>query len=100
LDQVKRRSAVRQHAAEFAVEISVMRGQPGDGLGDGRVFFRPVVAAARENVHSARIKPAGPSGASFTSAASCGLIQDGGCSAPTGGSRDMRADRAFVGMSG
>src|SRR5204862_7392153 len=50
LDQVKGGPTIRQHAAEFAVEVGVLRRQGSNGLGDGRVLLRPVIAPAREYI--------------------------------------------------
>ena len=42
LDHAERRDAVREHAAQFAVEIGLARPERRYDLGDRRVFVRPV----------------------------------------------------------
>jgi hypothetical protein len=46
-----------EDAAEFAVQVGVLRRQPGDVLGDGGVFVGPGVAPAGQDLHVAGIKP-------------------------------------------
>ena len=57
LDQVECRPAIRQHPAKFAVKVGILRRQSGIGLGDGRVFIRPVVTSAGQELHVAGVEP-------------------------------------------
>jgi hypothetical protein len=57
LDGVEGRPAIGQHPAKFAVEVVVLRREPSNGLGDGRVFLCPVVAPTRQDLRFARIEP-------------------------------------------
>ena len=91
LDQVEGRSAIGQHPTEFAIQIGVLRRQAGNA-GDGGVFLWVQSLPRREMIFtlpaSSRAcmrypssliscSQSGPSGAFFTSAASCGLTQVG-----------------------
>jgi hypothetical protein len=57
LDQVERRPAVREHTAEFTVQVSILRRQLGDGLGDGGVLVGPDVASSCQDLHAAGVEP-------------------------------------------
>ena len=45
LDEAEGRPTIRKNPAKFAVQVGVLRREPSNGLGDGRIFFRPVVAS-------------------------------------------------------
>jgi hypothetical protein len=45
-----------QDSTKFAVKVSVLRRQSSNGLGDGRVFLGPVVAAASQDLHDAAVE--------------------------------------------
>src|SRR5205807_1326031 len=74
LDQVERRPAIRQHAAEFAIQVGVL-GPPRRV----RICSRPASSRACMRYPSSLIScsQSGPSGAALTSAASCGFTQVG-----------------------
>ena len=57
LDDVECGDAVRADAAQFAVEIGLARIERGHGLGDSRIFMRPVEAGARQQLHRAAVQP-------------------------------------------
>jgi hypothetical protein len=57
LDQVECGPAIRQHAAEFTVEIGAPRRQCGNSAGDGWVLDGPVIAAAGQELHLTRVEP-------------------------------------------
>jgi hypothetical protein len=48
--------AVREHAAQFAVEIGLARPERRYGLGDRRVFVRPVEPGARQQPDRAMVE--------------------------------------------
>ena len=56
LDHAERGDAVRKRAAQFAVEIGLVRIERRHGLGDRRVFMRPVEAGAGEQVDGAAVE--------------------------------------------
>ena len=57
LDDVERGEAVGAEAAQLAVEIGLARGERRQGLGDRRIFVRPVKAGACEQLHRAAVEP-------------------------------------------
>jgi hypothetical protein len=57
LDQAEGCPTIREDAAEFAVQVGVIRRQRREGLGDRRVLVSPVVAASRKDFHAPGIEP-------------------------------------------
>jgi hypothetical protein len=57
LDEVEGRPAIRQHAADFSVEVGGVGRQVDDGLRDAGVFLGPVVAPARQDLNFAGVEP-------------------------------------------
>jgi hypothetical protein len=57
LDQAERRGAIRQDAAQFAVEIGLPRRERRDRRGDRRVFMGPVEAGAGQQPDRAAVEP-------------------------------------------
>ena len=57
LDQIESRPSIGEHTAEFAIKIGVLRRQFGYCRGDCGLFVRPIVAAAGQDLHTARIEP-------------------------------------------
>lgn len=55
LDQVEGCPAIREHTAEFAVEVGGVRRERRQGLGQRGVLVRPVVAASRQDFHPAGV---------------------------------------------
>jgi hypothetical protein len=56
LDHAERGDAVGAHAAQFAVEISVLSAKRRHGHRDRRIFMRPVEPGAREQPHRAAVE--------------------------------------------
>jgi hypothetical protein len=87
LDQVEGRFPIGEHPAKFAVQVGIPRPQASDGVGDGgyfwvqslprrlMIFTLPASSRACMRYPSSLIScsQSGPSGAFFTSAASCGF---------------------------
>src|SRR5205823_5863161 len=48
--------AIREHAAQFAVKIGLARAERRHGLGDRRVFMRPVEPGAGEELNGAAVE--------------------------------------------
>jgi hypothetical protein len=57
LDHAERGDAVGPHAAQFAVEIGLARGERRDGCRDLRIFGGPVEPVASEEPHLAAVEP-------------------------------------------
>jgi hypothetical protein len=57
LDHAERGDAVGAHAAQFAVEIGLARGQRRDRLGDLRIFMGAIKPVAGQQPHLASVEP-------------------------------------------